>query len=202
MGFLSIVDGLTFDIFDFDASKVEDATNEASSILRRSADQNIALQEEQQSKISDLTDPFRSAGRDVALPSLSALAFGGEVDFQPSKLFERQVEQGRDNIIQNRTGGNLKSSRTFENLADLVTGAASQDIGRFEQGQNTLLNSGQRAENVLRGVETGTAQRIGSIFNNLGQGLNNQKQQLAQAQDAGAQSFSNTLGGLAKFLLL
>jgi len=164
--------------------------------LTQSAFENIALQEEQLGKVSELTDPFRQAGQ-KGLGALSNLAFGGDVDYQPSKLFGQQLESGRRGILRQQAGGGgIKSSRTFERLSDLVSGLAAEDVGRFESGQLDLLRTGLRAEDVLRQTGGQTGQTVGNIFGNLGQGLNLAEQQKGQAALAQSQTLAGGVRGL------
>lgn len=197
------VDDITGDIFDFDGSKAAESQQQISNVLRDSAEANIALQERQFAEIEKLTEPFRAIATGTALPTLTALATGGDVDFQPSQLFRRQLESGREDILTGQAArGTLKSSPTFERLSDLVSGLAAQDIGRFEQSQLGLLQSGLRAEDVLRQSGTSTAGNVAGIFGNLGQGLNLAQQNLAQAQIAGAQSLGSGIQSLGQLALL
>jgi len=165
--------------------------------LEQSAMENIALQEAQLAEIERITAPFREAATDTALPTLSSLAFGGDVDFQPSQLFGQQLERGRENVFRSQAGvGGVKSSRTFERLADLVSGLASEDVGRFEQGNQFLLNQGVTATNQLGQAGTQLTGNIGSIFSNLGQGLSSQAQQEAQSTLARSQTLASGVQGL------
>ena len=164
--------------------------------LEQSALDAIAQQEGQLAEIEGITAPFRQAGLDIALPQLSALAFGGDVDFQPSQLFNRQLESGRTGILRGQAArGGVKSSGTFERLGDLVSGLTGEDIGRFQRGQSSLLQSGLRAEDLVRQAGTGFAQSAGNIFGNLGQGLNVAAQQRGNLAGQQALSKSQTLAG-------
>lgn len=170
--------------------------------LSESARQNIALQEEQLAEIERLTAPFRAAATDVALPTLSAFARGGDVDFTPSALFGRQLETGRQGVLRQQAArGGVKSSGTFERLADLVSGLAAEDVGRFEQGQLALLQSGLGGEEALRQAGTTLTGNIGGILGSLGQGLNLQQQQQAQAERARAQTLASGVSGLGDLAL-
>jgi hypothetical protein len=198
----SLIDTISFDIFDFDSSKAQASQGRVSDILTQSAQENIALQEAQLEEIERLTAPFREAATGQALPALSALAFGGEVDFQPSQLFQQQLERGREGILRQQAGrGGLKTSRTFERLADLVGGLAAEDVGRFEQRQLGLLQTGLGSEEALRQAGTSLTGNIGAIRSGLGQGLNLSQQQLAQAQATGLSSLGSGLRGISDLAL-
>lgn len=198
----SLIDTVTFDVFDFDASKAKASQGRVSDILAQSAQENIALQEEQLAEIERLTAPFRNVATGQALPALSALAFGGEVDYQPSRLFQQQLERGREGILRQQAGrGGIKSSGTFERLADLVGGLASEDVGRFEQRQLGLLQTGLGSEEALRQAGTQLTGNISGALGQLGQGLNLSAQQLGQAQAAGLQSLGSGFGGLSDLML-
>lgn len=168
------------------------------SSLEQSANENIALQERQLAEIERITAPFREAATGTALPSLSALALGGDVDFQPSQLFERQLDRGRTGVLRGQAAGGagVKSSRTFERLSDLVSGLAAEDFGRFEAGNLSLLNQGVTATGQLGQAGSQLTGNVGAIFSNLGQGLNVQGQQRGQAERARAQTLSGGIQGL------
>lgn len=191
------------DPLDIFGQRAGAAQSEIEQILTQSAQAGISLNESQLARIEELTAPFRQAATDVALPNLSALAFGGDVDFQPSQLFGRQLEQGRKGILTSQTGAGpgLKSSNTFERLADLVGGLASEDVGRFEQGQLSLLQSGLGSEQALNQAGTTLTGNIAGLQSNLGQGLNISQQNLGQAKQASLQGLSSGLSGLAQFLV-
>jgi len=145
-------------------------------------DENLAFQQGKLDQIRSSTAPFRSAATDTAIPALSALAFGGEIDFEPSKLFDVSLARGREGVLEGQAArSGVKSSGTFERLADLVSGLASEDIGRFESGNLSLLNTGQRAENILSGAESSIAGNIGGIFRNKGQLAQLSSQQRGQS---------------------
>jgi hypothetical protein len=187
------------DLFGIRAGQTQDEINR---ILTGSAQENIALQEGQLAQIAGQTAPFRAAATDVALPQLSALAFGGNVDFQPSKLFGRQLEQGRTGILRGQAAGGagVKSSRTFERLGDLVSGLAGEDVGRFEQGQQSLLNQGITATNQLGQSGSQLTGNVANIFSNLGQGLNAARQGQGLDRQTSFQGLSSGLSGLADFI--
>lgn len=170
--------------------------------LEGSAMANIDLQKSQLAKIEELTGPYRKAGTDVALPNLSALAFGGNVDYQPSQLYNQQLSAGRQGVMRSQAAGGagVKSSRTFERLADLVSGLAGEDMGRFEQGNQTLLNQGLTATNQLGQAGSQLTGNIGNIYGNLGQGLNLAAQQRGQGQLAQSQTLKSGVTGLGDLL--
>lgn len=168
-----------------------------------SAQENIALQEEQLARTEELTRPFREAGLGTALPSLVSLARGGEVDFQPSQLFRRQLERGREGILRSQAGaGGVKSSRTFERLSDLVAGLAAEDIGRYEQGQLSLLQTGLGAERQLSQASQAMTGNVGAIYGNLGQQQNIAGQIRGQAARARGETRARGIESLAMLPLL
>lgn len=185
------------DLFGIRAGQTRNRLNE---ILQQSARENIALQESQLAEIERLTAPFRDAATGTALPSLSALAFGGDIDFQPSQLFQQQLESGREGILQQQSGGGagVKSSNTFQRLSDLVSGLASEDMGRFEQGNLDLLNRGVTATNQLGQAGSQLTGNVGGIFSNLGQGLGQAERAFGQSRNASLQGLSSSLGGLSQ----
>lgn len=186
------------DLFGVRAGATADEIND---LLRLSAQEGIALNEAQLSEIEKLTEPFRTAATETALPTLSSLALGGEVDFQPSQLFGTQLARGRENILQSRAAGpGLKASGTFENLSDLVSGLASEDVGRFERGQTGLLEAGRGAEQGLLQAGTRLSGNIGGLLSNLGAGQAATSQNLAQQQIASGQTAASGLQGLAQLL--
>ena len=170
--------------------------------LEGSAMANIDLQKSQLAKIEELTGPYRRAGTDVALPNLSALAFGGNVDYQPSQLYNQQLSAGRQGVMRSQAAGGagVKSSRTFERLADLVSGLAGEDLGRFEQGNQTLLNQALTATNQLGQAGSQLTGNVGNIYGNLGQGLNLAAQQRGQGQLAQSQTLKSGVTGLGDLL--
>jgi hypothetical protein len=190
------------DPLDLHGKRAEATQAEIEQILTKSAQDNIKLQQDQLAQIAAQTAPFRGAATDVALPQLSALAFGGDVDFQPSKLFGRQLEQGRTGILRSQAAGGagVKSSRTFERLGDLVSGLAGEDVGRFEQGQQGLLNQGITATNQLGQSGSQLTGNVANIFSNLGQGLNQAQQNQGQARQSSFQGLGSGLAGLSQLL--
>jgi len=190
----------TFGLLDTDFSGEDAARAQAvaaaqsGDILSQSAAQNIALQKDQLDRIAEITAPFRAEATRTALPQLSALALGGEIDYRPSMFANRQLEQGREAVLRQQAPGGIKSSRTFERLADLATGIGAEDLNRFEQGQRSILNPGVLATQQLGQVSGQIGANIGSIFSNLGQQQNLVQQNLAQAQ---AQQAANQAEGLS-----
>lgn len=183
--------------------RAEKAAARIAELQKTSAGQAILQQEQQLDKISGLTQPFRQVATDTAMPTLSALALGGEVDYQPSELLGRQLESGREGILQNRAaGGSIKSSGTFENLGDLASNLSAEDIGRYEQGNINLLNTGLRAEDILRGAETSVTGAAGNIFSGLGASLNTAQQNIANAELANAQTLGSGISSLSSLALL
>jgi hypothetical protein len=199
---LDIADNLTGDVFDFNSTDEADAQAEIQKLLKESAESGIALNQQQLAVVEKLTQPFRDAGTQTALPNLQALAQGGDVDFQPSKLAGRQLEAGREGILKSRSGGSLKSSGTFSNFADLATRVSAEDVGRFEQDQLDLLRTGLKGEDILRGTSTQTAGNVGGIFSNLGRAQNLSLQQLAEQQKAGGETLSSGVQSLSQLAFL
>lgn len=186
------------DLFGGRAGRTADEINQ---LLQQSAAAGIALNEEQLARIEELTTPFREAGIGTALPTLSALALGGEVDFQPSQLFQTQLAQGREGILGGQAArGNIKSSNTFGRLSDLVSGLAAEDVGRFERGQTALLDLGRGAEQGFTQAGTQLTGNIGNLLTNLGAGQAATAQNLAQQQVASGQTAASGLAGLAQLL--
>lgn len=171
--------------------------------LEGSAMANIDLQKAQLAKIEELTAPYRQAGINTALPNLSALAFGGNVDYQPSQLFKQQLDQGQQGVLRGQAAGGagVKSSRTFERLVDLVSGLAGEDLGRFEQGNQSLLNQGITATNQLGQAGSQLTGNVSNIYSNLGQGVNLAAQQRAQGQIARGQTINSGLSGLGQLAM-
>lgn len=192
----------TTDALGLTTHGAEDAAEKVNSILKQSAEAGIALNESQIAEIERLTAPFRGAATGTALPSLSALAMGGDVDFQPSKLFGAQLEQGREGVLKGQAAGpGIKSSATFGKLSDLVSGLAAEDVGRFEQGQRALLEAGRTAEQGLTSAGSRLSGNIGDILSNLGASEAASASNLAQAQIAGGQTLAGGLQGLSQLLL-
>lgn len=197
--------GLTdkLDVLDLQGKKAEAAANEVNEILRQSAQAGINLNEEQLARIEELTAPFRAAATETALPQLSALAFGGDVDFTPSKLFETQLSQGRENILQGQAAGpGIKSSATFGKLSDLVSGLASEDIGRFERGQAGLLELGRGAQQGVTQAGSRLTGNIADLLTNQQAGIGATAQSLGQQRLATGQTIASGLGGLTQLLAL
>lgn len=183
-------------------SGAEETAERVNAILKQSAEEGIALNEAQIAEIERLTAPFRQAATGTALPQLSALALGGDVDFQPSQLFQTQLEQGREGILKSQAAGpGIKSSATFGKLSDLVSGLAAEDVGRFESGQRALLETGRGAEQGLTAAGSRLSGNIGDILSNLGAGQAATAQNLAQAQISGGQTLAGGLSGLSQLLL-
>lgn len=190
------------DPLDFSGSGAEQNAKQINAILKQSAEAGIALNESQLAEIERLTAPFRTAATGTALPNLSALAFGGDIDFNPSQLFNAQLEQGREGILQGQAAGpGIKSSSTFGKLSDLVSGLAAEDIGRFESGQASLLEAGRGAEAGLSSAGTRLSGNIGDILSNLGAGQSATAQGVAQQRRASGQTLSSGLSGLSQLLL-
>lgn len=186
------------DLFGGRAGRTAEEINE---LLKLSTQEGIALNEAQLAEIEKLTEPFRAAATGTALPTLSSLALGGNVDFQPSRLFGSQLEQGRENILRGQAAGpGIKSSATFGKLSDLVSGLAAEDVGRFERGQAGLLEAGRGAEQGLLQAGTRLSGNIGDLLSNLGRGQAATAQNLAQQQIASGQTAGSGLQGLAQLL--
>lgn len=191
------------DVLDIQGKKAEETANEVNRILRESAEAGISLNQEQLAKIEELTAPFRAAATDTALPQLTALAFGGNIDYTPSKLYETQLQQGRENILQGQAAGSgIKSSATFGKLSDLVSGLASEDIGRFERGQASLLELGRGAQQGLTQAGSRITGNIADLLTNQQAGVGATAQSLAQQRLATGQTIASGVGGLTQLLAL
>lgn len=190
------------DALGFTSYGAEDTAEKVNALLKQSAEAGIALNEEQLAEIEKLTAPFREAATGTALPNLSALATGGDVDYTPSKLYGTQLEQGREGIIEGQAAGpGIKSSATFEKLSGLVSGLAAEDVGRYEQGQKSLLETGRGAEAGLSSAGGQITGNIGDTLANLSARQGQVSQNLQQQQIAGGQTAASALGGLSQFLL-
>jgi hypothetical protein len=185
------------------ADRVGDAAAASQNLLEQSAAENIALQQEQIDKIAELTQPFRNVATQEALPNLSSLAIvgGDDVPFRPSNLLGSQLSRGREAILKQQSPGGIKSSKTFERLADLATGLAAEDVARFEQGQRSLLTPGQLATQQLNQASTQLGSNVGGIFSNLGQQINQSHQGLAQAQAQTGANIGQGIAGLSNLFL-
>jgi hypothetical protein len=187
------------DLFGQRAQQTSDRINQ---ILEESAAAGIALNEAQIAEITKLAEPFTTAATQTALPSLSNLALGGDIDFQTSPLAKRQLETGRESIVENRAaGGKLKSSGTFKNLADLASRVASEDIGRFEGGQTALLNAGIGAEQGLRSAGTQVSGNISDLLTNLSSGVGATSSNLANKQLQSGQAGSDIAGSIGSLII-
>lgn len=176
------------------------ADNEAiQNILTQSAESGIALNEAQLAQIEALTAPFRDASTNTALPTLSSFALGGDTGYTQSDLLTRQLASGREGILESRSAGSgVKSSGTFEDLASLASTLSAEDVSRYEQSNTDLLNTGLRAEEVLRQTGTSLGGTVGNIFGNLGTGLNTASQNLAQSQTTSANTLANGVSSLSR----
>lgn len=189
------------DPLDITGEKASETADRINAILKQSAQEGIALNESQLAEIEKLTAPFREAATGTALPALSALAFGGDVDFQPSQLFETQLTRGREGILGGQAArGAIKSSSTFGQLSDLVSGLAAEDIGRFERGQAGLLEAGRGAEAGLTQAGTRLSGNIGDILSNLGRSESIVAQNLGQQRAATGRTVASGLAGLSQLL--
>jgi len=202
-GVPGVIDALTGDTFDFDGSGVIDTAEEIAAMQQAAADEAIGLQREQLGTVEEITQPFRDVATDQALPSLSALAFGGDTGYQQSPLAQRQLETGKRGIFRGQAAkSGLKSTGTFRKLSDLASQVSAEDVGRFEQGQTNLLNVGRRAEDVLRSTEGAVTGNVSNIFGNLGNQLSAAQQQAGLAQQAGYNTLGQGLSSLAYLNLL
>ena len=165
------------------------------------AKSNIAQQRQQFSQLEGLTQPFIDAATKTALPQLSNMAFGGNIDYQPSVLFGRQLEQGKENIFQQQAArGGLKSSNTFSRLSDLVSGLAANDLGRFEQGQQGLLNQGVLALNQLDNAQQGAQGNVQTLLSMLQDQSRMMANRSAQDSIARTENVANTIGSFGDLL--
>ena len=189
------------DPMDISGTRAGATQDEISRILTSSNAQNIALQESQLAEIQKLFKPFTAAAKNTALPNLSSLAFGGSLDYQPSQLFGQQLEQGREGILgqQAAGGAGLKSSNTFSRLSDLVSGLAAEDMGRFEQGNLGLLQSGIGSEGALNQASNTLGNNISASNQNVGNQLNQSFQNYGNQRQQSFQGLGSGLGGLADY---
>lgn len=195
-------EGFIGDPLDLFGERAGAASESISNLLRQAAEQDIALQRGQLETIAGQTQPFRAAATETALPALTALALGGDIDLQESPLFQAQLETGRRGTLRGQAGGGagVKSSRTFEKLSDLVSGLAAEDVGRFEQGNLSLLNQGLAATNQLGQAGSALTGNISQAFSGLGRGLSEAQQSLGQARNAAFQGAASGLSGLSQLL--
>ena len=189
------------DPLDLSGNRAGDIQDEINARLLNTNAQNIALQESQLAEIQKLFQPFTDAAKNTALPNLSSLAFGGSLDYQPSQLFGQQLTQGREGILgqQAAGGAGLKSSNTFSRLSDLVSGLASEDMGRFEKGNLGLLQAGIGSEGALNQASNTLGNNISASNQNLGNQLNQSYQNYGQQRQQSMQSLGSGLSGLADY---
>ena len=180
------------DPLDLFGIRSEQTLEEVKKISLESTRAGIAQQEDQLAELERLQGPFRESALETALPNLEALAFGGDVDFQPSKLFQLQSDIGQRGIRRKLAAqGKFGSSQRFEEESGLLQGLAAEDLGRFEAGQLALLQSGIGATDALNVAGGTLSGNIAALQSNLGAA------QAAAAQAAGAQQAASLQGGSA-----
>lgn len=183
--------------------RAEEAAMRVAELQKTSAGRAILQQEQQLQNTTEQTQPFRDLATDTAIPQLSALALGGETGYQQSDILSRQLESDREGILKNRAAGpGIKSSGTFKNLADLASTLSAEDVGRFEQGNIDLLNTGLRGEEILRSAEDATTGAASNIYSGLGQNLNASQQNVASAQLTNAATLGSGISSLSSLALL
>ena len=186
------------DPMDLAGERAEQTQEEVSDILSGNTRAGITQQEQQMGLLDKLQGPFRDAALNSAMPNLQSLAFGGEIDYQPSKLFELQSKVGQRGIRRRLAAqGKLDSSQRFEEEGALLQGLAAEDLQRFEQGQLAQLQTGLDSTEALNAAGQTLGGNISNLRSNLGAGLSQASSDYGAQRQSSFQGAANTVGSLA-----
>ena len=190
------------DPMDLFGGRAGAARDEISGILTASAQEGIAMQEEQESFLRDRYDPYYqgAVGEDGALSNLQTMAQGGEMDYTPSRLFEYQKRKGLENIKTGQAkAGLLYSSATETRKAGFMGDLAAEESERAYGGQLSRVQMGAGAAGAVSAAGANVSGNIGALYSSLGAGLNVTQQAYGQGRQASFQTAGNTLGNLATY---
>ncbi len=167
-----------------------------------SAMASLAQQEAQRNRIKELYAPFYEGAIDEALPSLISLITGeGDVDFQPSKLYEYQKEEGERNIKRTMAArGISQSSGARDVLEEFRSDLTAEESDRVYGGLLSTLQLGSGASGAVGAASRTLAGTAGSIFSQYGSQQAQEQINLGQSRQSIYGGLANTLSGLAQYM--
>lgn len=185
------------DIFGIRAGQTRD---EVGNILRSSAEQGIQSQRDMIDRIDALFKPYQEAAAQ-GLTDFTSLAAGGEFTAPTSPAYGYELEQG--SRAANRLAaaqGRYNSSKRQADIADVALNAGQNELARQYGGQLDLQRLGTNALSALGGAGQNAGQAAGSIYGNLGQGVNSALQAYGASRQQSLNQGANALGGLSQYL--
>jgi len=169
--------------------------------LEQSTQAGIAAQEEQRDKVIGMFQPYYDSAIKDGLPTLQALAQGGEVDYTPSKLYDYSKKLATRNINRTQAAkGKLLSSGTKEMMADMNVDLAKEDMDRFSAGALSQVQLGTSAADIMSSAGASSTGVVGSLYSNLGTGANIQAVQEGSAKQSAYQGMASSLKGLSQYM--
>lgn len=159
------------------------AASKAASAQNRASESANAMQSQIYQNARGDLDPYLQAGSN-ALGGLNALAQGDYSGFEssPDYLYARgQAQQGIERGAAAR--GSLYSGGTNVDLANALSGIASQNLGNYRNSLMGLANMGASAGSAIAGLGQNYANAYGANLNNS-----------ANAQGANALAQGNNWG--------
>lgn len=189
------------DPLDLFGERAEETRSEVSGIMERSTAAGIEETERQRQRIYELYQPYYESAVESALPQLQALAEGGQVDFEPSRLYEYSKERGERNIRRMQAAkGQLKSSATEEKISDLRLGLADEEIERLYQGQLSRIQLGAGAADAVGAASRSLGGTAAGLYSNLGAGMQSAYQSYGSARESAYQGLASSLRGLSQYM--
>lgn len=188
------------DPMDLFGKRAKYAGEEIKALLSQSAQESIAQQEEQEAYLRERYQPYYEAATEEGLPTLEAMAMGGEMDYTPSRLFEYQKEKGLERI---KTGaakaGLLHSSATKRRRGEFVADLAGEEAERAYGGQLSTVQLGSGAAEAVGAAGSAVSGQIGALYSNLASGLGATSQFYGQAREAALTSAGSTLMNIGMY---
>lgn len=140
--------------------------------------------------------PFAQIGRDV-LPQAGFLTDPqAQFEFlQQNPLFQLSLDEAQRQTQQSAAaGGRLSAGDTLQRLAQNVLTSAQPLIGQQQQNIAGLLDFGRGLATTQAGIETGTAQQVSPLLQDIGNIRSAGRVGAATAEAAGTQNLIQTAG--------
>ena len=189
------------DPMDLFGVRAEQTQEQISGILEQSTQEGIASQEAMREQIRQMYEPWYNSAVNSALPQLQAMATGGELDYQPSKLYEYQKKIGERNINRSMASRGLaESSAKEQSMSDLRLGLAEEEMDRLYSGELSRLQLGSGAADAVSAASRSLGGNVAGLYTGLGGGLNAAQQQYGDARQSAYQGLSSSLSGMANYM--
>lgn len=189
------------DPMDLFGVQAEQTREEVSGILEASTQAGIESQEAMRERIKQMYEPWYQGAVTDALPQLGAMTTGGELDYEPSKLYKYQKKIGERNVNRSMASkGLFESSASQQKMSDLRLGLAEEEMDRLYSGELSRVQLGSGAADAVSAASRSLGGNVAGLYTGLGGGLNAANQQYGQARQSAYQGLANSLSGMSTYM--